>query len=444
MNIDLLLGTYRRLQQYLNNSYWIMGERVFGLVLRFVGTVFVARYLGPEEFGLLAYALSLSALVAVGGQMGLQGLVVREIVKDSSGRAEILGTTAGLNFLGMFAGYLILLTYAASYESVGSTEFYLIAIAGTALLFRPLDVVDFWFQAFVQARYVAIARVFSHALGTAFKLGLIALGSTLVYFATAQVLQALVAALLLLIFFGLKAHLSLSRWRFSWSRAKDLLRQGWLVYFASIFAVVYLKIDQVMLRWLSDAGEVGQYAVAAQLSEAWYFVPAAIVASFFPKLIELHEHSEALFYRRLQQLFDVLFMIGLLVAVGMTVAAPFIITFFFGLEYAESASILVIHIWAAIFIFMRAALSKWILIENALYFSLLTQGLGALANVLLNYFMIPMQGGVGAAYATLFSYAIANFFALSFYQRTRLVFWQMAWAMLSPIRYPARVARILH
>lgn len=420
-----------------------MGEKVIGLGLAFVATVFVARHLGPEDFGSLAYALSLAALFAAAGHMGLQGLVVREIVKDETGRAETLGTSALLKLLGMGAGYLVLLTYAVAYEGLGSTEYYLIAIAGAALLFRPLDVVDFWFQAFVQARYAAIARVSSHVVATAFKLGLVFAGSGLVYFATAQVLQAVVAALLLLLFFRLKAELRLAHWRFSWSRAKALLSQGWLIYLGSVFAVIYLKVDLVMLRWLADTQEVGQYAVAAQLSEAWYFVPTAIVASFFPKLIKLREQDEALFYRRLQQLFDVLFMIGLVVAVAMTVAAPWIIALFFGPEYAASASILVIHIWAAIFIFMRAAFSKWILIENALYFSLLTQGLGALANVLLNYLLIPMHGGIGAAYATLFSYATASFFALFFYQRTRTVFWQMAWAALAPIRYPFRLARTL-
>lgn len=443
MKVGLISSKYRRLRKYLNNSYWIMGEKVIGLGLAFVATVFVARHLGPEDFGSLAYALSLAALFAAAGHMGLQGLVVREIVKDETGRAETLGTSALLKLLGMGAGYLVLLTYAVAYEGLGSTEFYLITIAGAALLFRPLDVVDFWFQAFVQARYAAIARVSSHVVATAFKLGLVFAGSGLVYFATAQVLQAVVAALLLLLFFRLKAELRLAHWRFSWSRAKELLSQGWLIYLGSVFAVIYLKVDLVMLRWLADTQEVGQYAVAAQLSEAWYFVPTAIVASFFPKLIKLREQDEALFYRRLQQLFDVLFMIGLVVAVAMTVAAPWIIALFFGPEYAASASILVIHIWAAIFIFMRAAFSKWILIENALYFSLLTQGLGALANVLLNYLLIPMHGGIGAAYATLFSYATASFFALFFYQRTRTVFWQMAWAALAPIRYPFRLARTL-
>ena len=419
-----------------------MGERIFGIGLAFIATVFVARYLGPEDFGLLIYAISLAALFAAAGHMGLSGLVVREIVKNEADRGETLGTVALLKFLGMATGYVILLIYAAAYEGLGSTGFYLIAFAGAALLFRPVDVVDFWFQAFVQSRYTAIARISSNLATTAFKLVLVFASSSLVYFATAQILQATLAALLLLVFFWLKAELRLTDWRFSWARAKDLLSQGWMIYLGTIFAVIYLKVDLVMLRWLADTQEVGQYAVAAQISEAWYFVPAAIVASFFPRLIKLREENETLFKHRLQQLFDALLLMGLAMAVVMTIAAPWIIIVFFGADYAPSASILVIHIWAAIFIFMRAAFSKWILIENALVFSLITQGLGALTNVLLNLALIPTHGGIGAAYATLLSYAAASFLSLFFYRRTRPVFWQMAWALLSPIRYPMRLARM--
>lgn len=432
-----LTQTYRRLRKYLNNSYWLLAEQVAGLGLAFIGTVIVARYLGPEDFGSLAYALSLAALFGAAGHMGLHGLVVREIVKLPDLRPATLGTAVILKLFGVAAGYAILVLYAWLYEGAGTTQFYLIVVAGLALLFQPLAVIDYWFQAFVQARYTVIAKVSSHGLATGLKLFLVFAGAGLVYFALAHLFQALLTALFLIGVFYLKAVNKPSQWVFRRDRAKDLLRQGWVIYLGSIFAVIYLKVDLVMLRWLSDTAEVGQYAVAAQLSAAWYFIPTAIVVSFFPKLIQLRDRNEPLFYRRFQQLFDMLFVMALIVALAVTFLAPWLVALLFGSDYSASASILMIHIWAAIFIFMRAALSKWILIENALYFSLFTQGLVAASNVLLNYLLIPLYGGVGAAYATLISYAIASFLALLFYRRTRVVFWQMARAILAPIRYPA-------
>jgi O-antigen/teichoic acid export membrane protein len=180
-----------------------------------------------------------------------------------------------------------------------------------------------------------------------------------------------------------------------------------------------------MLRWLEGNEAVGVYAVAAQFSEAWYFVPAAIVTSFFPKLIEIRKESREEFEKCFQQLLDFLLILALIIAIIMTAVSEILVVTFFGDHYIESAEILSIHIWAAIFIFMRAAFSKWILIENVLMFSLITQGAGALTNVLLNFILIPRFGALGAAYATLASYSIASFFSLLLYKKTRPVFFMM-------------------
>ena len=436
----MLADIYKRFRLYLHNTAWILGEKLLVMGLGFVATVLVARYLGPEAFGTLAYATSLVALFGISGHLGLHGLVVREIVKQPELRAETLGTAAFLKFLGVLAGYLALLLYAVAFEGPGTVSFALIAIAGAALLFAPIDVVDYWFNAFVQARYVSIARVLSAQLAfVSLTLLFVSRGSDVVMFAIPYLLQAIVAAIVLLLLFRAKANIRLSAWRFDGTHARELLKQGWVIYLASFFAVIYLKIDQVMLRWLADSAEVGVYAVAARLSEVWYFIPTAIVASVFPKLIDLRESDEASFTHRLQQLFDVLAVLGMAIAIIVTLLAPWLIPWIFGTDYFGSAAILVIHTWASVFIFMRAALSRWILIENALYFSLLTQGLGALSNVILNYVLIPVYGGQGAAWATLFSYAIASFFALILYPRTRPVFWLMLKALLAPLRYSVKL-----
>lgn len=430
-------SSYRRFSKYIHNSAWIVGEKAAGLGLAFVATVFVARYLGPEQFGSLAYALSLASIFAAAGHMGLSGLVVRDIVKYPDWRQETLGTTAALKFTGLALGYVALVGYAYFFEGPDSIEFTLIFISGAALLLKPAEVFEFWFQAFVQARYISVARLVSHIVSASFRLILVVSGAGLVMFALTPVLQGLVVLALLLLFFRSKSEIGVSQLRFEWTRARSLISQGWIVFLGSLFAIIYLKIDQVMLRWLAGPAAVGEYAVAAQFSEALYFLPVAIVASLFPKLIELRQESEARFYSRLQQVFDLLFLSGLAVAVTISFVAGWMVVCLFGDAYSGSVGILVIHVWSAIFVFMRAAVSKWILIEGALYFSLLTQGFGAFSNVVLNYLWIPKYGGIGAAYATLCSYAIASFISLLIYRRTRRVFWLMCLAIASPVRYPA-------
>lgn len=407
-----------------------MGDKFIGLGLSFVVAVLLARHLGPSNYGIYSYVMSMVSLFSVAGHMGLAGLVTRELVKNPEDTAQILGTTLGLKLIGMIVGYIALLTYAYFYEGLYSQEFKLIAIAGTTLILSCTGIIDYWFQSYVKAKYVSIASLTSLIISALLKLAFIFMGLGLTYFIVTNVIQAIILGLLLIIFYKTISELPLKSWSFSKSKAVELLNQSWLVFAGSIFAILNLKIDQVMLKWYQGAEQVGIYAVAAQLSEAWYFIPSAIVASFFPKLIKLKKENNDQYLLRLQQLFSVLFLIAFSVAVVVSLGGDLLIRTFFGIKYLASSDVLVVHIWAAIFIFMRALFSRWILIEDALIFSLFTQGFGAIINILLNYFWINEYGVMGAAYATLLSYACSSFFALIFYKKTRPIFWMMCKAMI--------------
>lgn len=413
-----------------------MFERIFSMGLVFIVTIFVARYLEPEKFGILSYSISFVSLFAIVGHMGLSGLIVREIVKFPEEREMILGTTFFLKSIGIFIGFISIIVFILLTENVNNMEFWVLLIVSLSILFQPIRVIDFWFSAHLQAKYTSISNIIATILTSIFKILLVVFSANLVLFAFTNLFQAIISSIVLIYFYKKLSNIPLNSWRKSSEKARKLLSQGWIIFLGSIFAVIYLKIDQVMLKWMIGNEEVGIYAVASQLSEAWYFIPTAIVASFFPKLIKLREENEEIFNNKLQKLFNLLFILAFIVAILVSLFAKPIILLFFGEVYLESASILIIHIWAALFIFMRAAFSKWILIENVLMFSLITQGLGTLSNILLNLILIPKFGGEGAAFATLISYAVASYFSLLFYNKTRVVFKMMTKAIFSPILMP--------
>jgi O-antigen/teichoic acid export membrane protein len=385
--------------KYFKNTSWMMGEKVFTVILSMIVSIFVARYLGPEDFGILSYAISLSSLFGIATHMGLSGLSIRELVNNPDEHKEIMGTVFGIKFAAGFLAMTAFLVFIFVVGDKNEVEFWVLLIVSGTILLKPFEVIDFWFQSKVRAKYSSIVRAIGSISLSVIKFSLVILGAQLLTFAAA------------------------------------FLGQGWMIMLGAIFTIVYLKIDQVMIRWIINLEEVGVYSVAAKLSEAWYFFPTVIVSSLFPKLLELRKKDEVKFKARFQQLFDFLFTIALILAIVVTFIAESLINFLYGTDFGEAAVILSIHIWAGIFIFMRAAFSKWILVEDAIAFSMITQGSGALTNIVLNLIFIPLYGGIGAAIATILSYAMASYFSLFFYKKTRSVFWMMTRAFVSPFFY---------
>jgi len=259
------------------------------------------------------------------------------------------------------------------------------------------------------------------------------LEASVIAFAVANSLQFFLLSIFLVFMYRYKGF-SIFQWKVQISKAKELLSEAWILILSNFFSMVNIKVDQIMLRWMVGSAEVGIYSVAVNLSEAWYFISTAIIMSVFPRMIELKKSRPSVYDKRQQQILDCLFALTLIIAVITTFVAGPLILFIYGEAYTKTSSILIIHIWSGIFMFMWAFFSKWAFIEDALYFALASDGTGALMNVLLNYILIPRFGGRGAAIATLFSYATSSYFFLFFYSKTRPLAAKMSKSFLLPFR----------
>ena len=189
----------------------------------------------------------------------------------------------------------------------------------------------------------------------------------------------------------------------------DLLKQGWPLIFTSALVMMQMKIDQVMLRQILNSESVGQYAAAAKLSEASYFLPMIIVSSLWPAIIKSKQMGEDIYLARLQKLYDLMSIMALSIAVVLSLFAEFFIILLFGENYAEAAPILQIHAWAAVFAYIGVVSGCYLINEGMTRKNVYRALLGLAANVMLNYFLIPVYGGKGAAIATLVSLMVTNY-----------------------------------
>ncbi|HEX6373487.1 MAG TPA: flippase [Longimicrobium sp.] len=422
------------------NAGWLMGERVATMAVGLGVTVWMARYLGPAQFGLLSYALSLVALLGFIPYLGLDGIVTRELVRTPDKRDEIIGTTMGLRLAGSLVVALSVSAFVLLSPGAGESRL-LVGVIALGEVFSALEVADFWFQSRVRSRVSVMVRAVAIFSGAAIKVALIVAGAPLVAFAIAHVAQQGIKAAGFGVAYWRDTGGALLRMRFNASLARGMLRQSWPLILSSAGALVYLKIDQVMLAQMKGPAEVGVYSVAARVSEIWYFIPATIATSVFPSLIKARETDDEAYRRRLQHAYTVVVWLALGISVTVTLLAGPAVNFLYGEEYRRAAGILAIHVWTCPAIFMAAILSKWLVAEGLFIFSLTRHGLGALVNVGLNFLLIPRYGGEGAAIATLVSYTVSSWLACYTDRRTLPAARMMTRALTSPLRHLGALVR---
>jgi PST family polysaccharide transporter len=298
---------------------------------------------------------------------------------------------------------------------------WLVAIIAAGTIFQSLDIIDFWFQARVESRYSVYARSSAFLLVSAVKVLLILNNAPLIAFAWAGVLELFLGAAGLVLAFRINGQ-HLFDWTLSPMHIRQTLKECWPLALSGLAVLLYMKIDQVMLWQMLDNKAAGVYSAAVRISEVWYFIPVSIVASVTPSLIEAKRINAAVYNYRLANLFRLMSAIALAIAVPMTFASGFVARALYGYQYEGVAPILAIHIWAALFVFLGVAQGPWSINENLTSLALLRTVIGAVANVVLNFLLIPKYGPIGAAIATTVSYALSAVLLNAFSRRTREVF----------------------
>ncbi len=406
--------------RYFSNTIWLLAEKGLRIVDAFFIGIWLARYLGPKSFGVLSYAESFVYLFAAFAALGLDQIVVRELVKDTNKRDEILGTTLGLRIVGfifMYAAMILTLGVLDNTE-LSST---VVLVIGLSVFFQSFKGIDFYFQSKVKSKHTVIVNIIAVAILSVLKVILILSKAPLIYFAYVLTLEWCIIAIGYLIAYATH-KLSLGKWRFKLSVAKQLLKKSWFLVIGSVAAALYMKIDQVMINEILNESAVGIYSVAVKLTSIWIFVTVAITQSVFPSLVSTRKTDRALFLKRLQQLYDVLIKIAVLVSILYTIFAPYFVPLLFGSAYTESSPILILYIWSIVFVFLSNASWGFYLNEGLEKFSSIRLVIGAVVNIGLNLIFIEEFGLLGAAYATLISYGISGYLVNALFAKTRVNF----------------------
>ncbi|MFP5273327.1 flippase [Coleofasciculus sp.] len=404
------------LRQVIDNISWLLVERLFQMGLALVVGIWVARYLQPKDYGLLTYAMTFVSLFSAIAQLGLGTIVIRDIARDPSSKDETLGTAFVLQFIG---GIVTLVVTVGTISLLKPDEIltrWLVCIVATGTIVNAFNTIDYWFQSQLKVKYLVVANNLVSAVYAVLRIVLIRLQMTVIAFAWAGLAETALRGLARSIAYSINGN-HLSRWRFSWHRAKTLLQECWILVLSGLAVYVYSKIDQVMLgSLLSDTTQLGYYSVAVKLSEIFDFLPMIIYQSVFPKLSSLKEKNPEDYLNKFQVYFDTMTLLWIGIAVPISFLSPYIVNILYGKSYAATAPILSLYVWAQFGTNFGVARSAYLAVEKKLHYSLYSSVFGALTNIAINAILIPRFGAIGATIATIMTYFMV-IIALNFYLR---------------------------
>ncbi len=422
------MSSHSGFKKYLSNTSWLFAEKIIRIGMGLFITVWLARYLGPEQFGMLNYALSFVALFGVLSSLGLNNLATRELLNNPKDSQYIMGTSFVLHLVSA----VVLLPLAVFSVSIVRPDseiiFIMVLIISFTFFFKPFSVIQYWFESHVQAKNSATVALIVGFISVLIKAILIWIEAPLIAFAWLVLVESALLAFGLIAIYLSKSN-KISTWRVSFEKAKYLLKEAYPLILAGTVYVFFTRIDQVMLGSMIGDESVGVYAAAVKLSESWIFIPSIIATSLFPAMLNARKVDYSLYLQRTQHLLNLMALLGVVVAIGtIFIASPFV-NLIFGENYEESSLVLVIHIWGMVFTAISIISFRYFLSEGLQIYSFYRAFAGLILNIGLNYFLIPLYGAIGAAIATVISQMVAVWILNSISPKTRIMFFMQTKAL---------------
>lgn len=405
------------LWRYVHNTGWVFLGKFANMAVGFFSTLYIARSLGPTNFGELSYSLSFIALFSFIASLGIDSILYRELITKPDKKDTLLGTALRIKCIA--GGLTALITITTAWLlSPPDVSLLIITVLSSTFILQIFGVISFEFGAAVNNKPISLLSFTVTLIINGLKILAIALGNGVLYLALIIVIETLLYALGY-IYLRNRTYGPLRNWRYDRATARQLIFDSWPFIFTSAFAVVYSRIDQVMLKHFVDATTVGIYDAAVRLTEMWYFIPSIIVGTIFPAIVNAKYSSHSAYRSRLISLAIVLIIITSLITIIISFFAKPIVLLIFGSAFIGTDTILHWYAWTLIPMTLSIVAQHFFLAENNRRLLFLLSSSGMIINVILNYIMIPQYQAWGAALATLISSAGAVLITLLMYLFTK-------------------------
>lgn len=411
------------LKKIIENIGWLFFDKFLRMGIGLFVGVWVARYLGPEQFGALNYSIAFVALFGSFATFGLDSIVVRDLVKNPQLSREILGSTLILRLLGGIATILCSSIVILVVRRGDTQMLWLVFASASTIFLQAFDTIDLHFQAKLLSKYTVWAKNGAFVFMALVRVVLVLQKAPLLAFAFVSTIEAGLAAAGMF-WIHQRTCGRLLDWRPAYALMKLLLGESWPLILSSAASILNMRIGQVLLGGILNDSVVGNYSAAVRISEIWLMVPGVIGASIFPSLIATKERNELQYRRRLKQIFLYMSAVVLPFALVISLGADWFVHLLYGDKYAGAGTYLAIHIWSGVPYLTCFAFSQMYYIEKMTKIAFYVSLVAAALNLIWSIVLIPRYGGNGTAFASLLTAFGANFFGLYILNRKTGLFWR--------------------
>lgn len=399
-----------------SNASWLIGGRIAQMALSLFVGMFTARYLGPENYGLINYGTAYVVFFTALCNLGLNSVIIKDFVDHPDDQGVTIGSVLIMRFVSSMLSSVMIVGIVSIIDKDEPLTIAVVALCSLGAVFHVFETFRFWFQNQYKSKIISIASFCAYGFTAIYKIILLILGKDVRWFAFSTSVDYIVVAIFL--FIAYKIHNG-PKLKFSINKSKKLLSISYSYILSSLMVAIYGQTDKFMLKQMLGEIEVGYYATATTICGMWSFVLQAIIDSIYPTILRLYTVNMESFNRKNRQLYAIIFYVSFFVSVGMFILGDWGISILYGDDYAPAALPLKIVTWYTAFSYLGVARNAWIVSEGKqrylkyIYFS------AVVINILLNFCLIPIMSASGAALASLITQIFTSIILPMFFKDLR-------------------------
>ena len=386
----------------IHNSGWLLFDKLVRVLLVLMVSVWVARYLGPSQFGELSYILAYISFFQVVASLGMDGVVVREIAQDKARASEILGTAFILRLITGIFCWIAAIGSMVVMNGWHDKSVWLVALAGGTLIFQSADTIDLWFQSQSQSKRTVVAKLIALLFSNGIKVVLIVIEAPLIAFAASMAVDVLMAAVGLI--FAYRAFPCIGKWNRTKQQGQRLIYESWPFMAAGFMNIIQARIEFILIKSMLGVEALGQYAAALRFMELFDVAGVVVAMSVFPKLASLPFEKKNAALRKIYLLMFLIYLASL----PCMVIIWWFMGYAYGYEYAIAKSIFLFMALRPLLTYLGVTRGMAINISRKNIYSFYCSLVGAVASFAIGFLLIPNFGLLGAVASATLSYIIAN------------------------------------